>query len=147
MKHELITQTTLSSTTAVALCQHAMTHAESLGIAISICVVDISGLPLCAIRMNRSPLVSPAIAQKKAFTAVSFNKPTKDWQALQAERNNTLLALQSEEAFTFLGGGLPIIVNQTTVGAIGISGGSEAQDIECAEHAIQSLSIHSNNLL
>lgn len=129
----------LTSDSAIQLCMAAIEHAKSQNIAISICVVDTAGAPLAAVRMNQSPLISPEVARKKAFTAVSFGKPSKHWQTALADRNNNLLALQSEPNFTLLGGGIPIFIDDNIVAAIGVSGGSEAQDIDCATHAIESI--------
>lgn len=132
----------LSTQAAMQACMAAITHAESLNIAISVSVVDRAGLSLAAVRMNHSPLHSPDIAQRKAYTAVSFGKPTKQWQINLAEKQNVLMGLQSEPNFTFLGGGLPIESDHQILGAIGISGGSEQQDIECAMYALESLMNH-----
>jgi len=38
-----------------------------------------------------------------------------------------------------LGGGLPIILNGECVGAVGVSGASQAEDIACAEAALATL--------
>jgi len=37
------------------------------------------------------------------------------------------------------GGGLPIIADGAVIGAIGVSGGSEAQDTECAKAGLAAL--------
>ncbi|PJE55445.1 MULTISPECIES: GlcG/HbpS family heme-binding protein [unclassified Marinomonas] len=135
-----ITRQDLTTQTALHLCRVAIDKAEQLGINICITIVCSSGRSLASVAMNNAPLLSQAISHKKAFTAVSFGIPTKEWQTRLAERNNTLLALQSEPDFTFLGGGIPISHQGSVVGAIGVSGGSEQQDIDCATTAINSLS-------
>jgi uncharacterized protein GlcG (DUF336 family) len=40
---------------------------------------------------------------------------------------------------TLIGGGVPITVDNTVVGAIGVSGGTVDQDIECAHAALRAL--------
>ncbi|WP_137169949.1 heme-binding protein [Marinomonas sp. FW-1] len=139
MSKHTITKQHLTTQSALLLCCAAVDQAEQLGINICITIVCSSGRVLANVAMNHSPLLSQAIAHKKALTAVSFGIPTKDWQSKLAERNNTLLALQSEPDFTYLGGGLPIFLDNCLVGAIGISGGSEQQDIDCANAAITNL--------
>ena len=139
MFNNTIIKQDLSTQAALHLCRAAIDQAEQLGINICITIVSSSGRSLASVAMNNAPLLSQAISHKKAFTAVSFGIPTKEWQTKLAERNNTLLALQSEPDFTFLGGGIPISHQGSIVGAIGISGGSEQQDIDCATTAINSL--------
>lgn len=134
-----ITKQDLTTLAALQLCRAAIDHAEQIDIHICITVVDTSGRSLASVVMNKAPLLSQDISHKKAITSVSFGIPTKEWQTRLAERNNTLLALQSEPDFTFLGGGLPILLDGCLVGAIGISGGSEQQDIDCANAAITNL--------
>lgn len=134
-----ITKQDLTTLAALQLCRAAIDRAEQIDIHICITVVDTSGRSLASVAMNKAPLLSQAISYKKAITSVSFGIPTKEWQTRLAQRNNTLLALQSEQDFTFLGGGLPILLDACLVGAIGISGGSEQQDIDCANAAITNL--------
>lgn len=133
-----ITKQDLATEAALQLCNAAIDKAKELGISVCISVVNSSGRSLACVAMNNAPLLSQGISHKKAFTAASFGIPTKEWQTRLSERNNTLLALQSEPDFTFLGGGLPILLGGAVIGAIGISGGSEEQDIDCATAAINS---------
>lgn len=139
MLNHTITKQDLTTQAALQLCSAAINHAEQIDIHICITVVDTSGRSLASIAMNKAPLLSQAISHKKAITSISFGIPSKEWQTRLAQRNNTLLALQSEPDFTFLGGGLPISLEGNIVGAIGISGGSEQQDIDCANAAITNL--------
>ncbi|MCW4631448.1 MULTISPECIES: GlcG/HbpS family heme-binding protein [Marinomonas] len=139
MLNKTITKQDLATQAALQLCSAAMDQAEKCGINICITIVNSSGRTLASAAMNNAPLLSQAISHKKAFTAASFGIPTKQWQERLAERNNTLLALQSEPDFTFLGGGIPILLQGIVIGAIGVSGGSEQQDIDCATIAINTL--------
>jgi uncharacterized protein GlcG (DUF336 family) len=132
-------QTNLTTMAAIQMGMAAIQHAERLNIHISLTIVDTTGHSLTSLRMNQSPLISMGVAEKKAYTALSFRRPTRDWQTSLAQKQVVLAALQSEPKFTYLGGGLPIVINDEVVGAIGVSGGSESQDIDCAQHAIESL--------
>ncbi len=40
---------------------------------------------------------------------------------------------------TLIGGGVPITVDNAVVGAIGVSGGTVDQDVECAHAALRAL--------
>ena len=50
-----------------------------------------------------------------------------------------LAALDTHPDLLMLGGGLPIILNGECVGAVGVSGASQAEDIACAEAALGTL--------
>ena len=132
-------QTVLTTDAASALCQAAMEHAKTLNVRICVSVVDLTGLPLATVRMNGAPIISAEVARKKAVTSVAFGKPSKEWQIALAERQNALMALQSEPDFTYLGGGFPIELDGHVVAAIGVSGATEQQDIDCAQYAIQTV--------
>jgi uncharacterized protein GlcG (DUF336 family) len=122
-------------TTEVALraVDGAVQHAIQLGIKINVAVCDASGTPMAFLRMNGAPLHSIGISEDKAYTAVSFGLPTGQWvQILSKHSDGVRLGLPTRPRFVQFGGGLPIHVNGTLVGGIGVSGGSEQQDEECA---------------
>jgi uncharacterized protein GlcG (DUF336 family) len=102
-------------TTEVALraVDGAVQHAIQLGIKINVAVCDASGTPMAFLRMNGAP--------------------TSQWvQILSKHSDGVRLGLPTRPRFVQFGGGLPINVNGTLVGGIGVSGGSEQQDEECA---------------
>lgn len=146
----------LSTDSALIMLQAAKQKAEQLGISICISVVGPQGIPLASIRMNGAPLLSASLAEDKAYTAVSFNRATHEWDERLASQPKVQQALGQRDRFTMLGGGLPVNVPAETlsgaasgtgsltassllVGAVGVSGGAVHQDIECAEAAIDAL--------
>ncbi|MGO3346100.1 MAG: GlcG/HbpS family heme-binding protein [Marinomonas sp.] len=135
----IVPNSSLSTRAAIALCDSAMTAAEQLNITICVAILCPAGNILASINMNCAPLLSAKLAHKKAYTAVSFKQNSHDWQEKLANKPQVLNALLSEPMFTYLGGGSPIFVGQQLVGAIGVSGGSEQQDITCALQAIAAL--------
>ncbi|MEL0614786.1 heme-binding protein [Marinomonas arenicola] len=135
----IVPNNNLSTRAAIELCDSAMTAAEQLHITICVAIVCPAGNVLASINMNCAPLLSAKLAHKKAYTAVSFKQNTYNWQEKLANKPQVLDALLSEPMFTYLGGGLPIFIEQQLVGAIGVSGGSEQQDISCALKAIATL--------
>lgn len=143
----------LSADSALTMLQAAKKKAEQLGINACISVVGPQGIPLASIRMNCAPLLSASLAEDKAYTAVSFNRATHEWDDHLALQPKVQQALAKRDRFTMLGGGLPINLpaeppqspaadthlptqSALLVGAIGVSGGSVHQDIECAQAAI-----------
>lgn len=153
----------LSTDSALSMLQAAKQKAEQLGIKVCISVVGPQGITLASIRMNGAPLLSASLAEDKAYTAVSFNRATHEWDERLASQPKVQQALGQRDRFTMLGGGLPVNVPAATsissdtgydsgstgsltsssllVGAVGVSGGAVHQDIECAEAAIAALGI------
>jgi uncharacterized protein GlcG (DUF336 family) len=72
---------------------------------------------------------SIAIAQDKARTSALFRVPSKSYQDRLAGGDTYVLRLSG---VTPVAGGMPIMVGGKIIGAIGISGGSAAQDHQVA---------------
>ena len=73
------------------------------------------------------------IAIDKAYTAASFGLPTGAWHAALASHSDAVRqGLVLRPRFVAFGGGLPIVEDGALIGGIGVSGGSEAQDEQCA---------------
>ncbi len=126
LHHSVSTQ--LAVTVAAAACDFAK-H-ENLNICVS--VLDRHGHPLAFQRMQGAPLHSIQIAEDKAFTAVSFGFATHLWQERLKENGHLRQALSQQPRLLMIGGGMPLICDHERVGAIGVSGASEQQDIACA---------------
>ncbi len=77
--------------------------------------------------MNGAPLHSIQIAEDKAFTAISFGLATHVWQERLKENGHLRQTLSQQPRML-----MPLHVNDELVGAIGVSGASEQQDIDCA---------------
>jgi uncharacterized protein GlcG (DUF336 family) len=117
----------------------ACEHATALGVRICVWVLDRHGNPLALQRINQAPLPSTEIARGKAYTAVSFGFPTHLWQSRLADKPHLLQGLSQQPGVVMFGGGVPIRYKGEIVGAIGVSGASEAQDQQCAEAGIQAV--------
>ncbi len=120
---------------ALAACQYAADN----NLKICAWVLDRHGNPLAMQRINNAPMPSTEIARGKAFTAVSFGFGTHLWQERLADKPHLLSGLNVQDGIVMFGGGLPIEVNGERVGAIGVSGASEAQDQACAQAGIDAL--------
>lgn len=46
------------------------------------------------------------------------------------------IGLATRGGFALFGGGIPVFVAGQAVGGIGVSGGTEDQDVDCAKHAL-----------
>lgn len=92
----------------------------------NIAVLDSGGNLVAFQRMDGAMLASIQIAEHKARAAATFRRETKFFEnGIQLSKLNYLLAFDGIIASR---GGIPIIVEGKIIGAIGVSGGSDAQD-------------------
>jgi len=135
MAIEMIASLDLASAEEIA--DLALAEATGAGLNVCVAVVDRAGYPLLFKRQPGAPFHSIDIALDKAYTAVSFGLATGKWDKRLAEGSEMLRhGLMQRERFVGFGGGLPIKHGGARVGAIGISGGSEAQDVAFGEAAL-----------
>lgn len=137
-----VSRQTLTAAAAESLLDGAEARARELGMAISVAVLDESGVLKAFRRMDGAPLVTVAAAQKKALTAVGFGMATgRAW--IEFAKGDPILEAGMHELpdFILLGGGVPVKVDGALVGAIGVSGGHYAHDEECALAALASLGL------
>ncbi len=135
----LTEETSLSWQSAQQICDAACQYACEHKLKICIWVLDRHGNPLAMQRINHAPLPSTAIAKDKAHTAVSFGFGTHLWQQRLADKPHLLTGLTQRPDMVLFGGGLPIKHNGQLVGAVGVSGASEAQDQACAAAGIAAI--------
>lgn len=120
---------TLTLDGAKKIAQAAEQFAIANNRSVVIVVMDGGGNLLYLERMDDAPLGSLQIAEEKAHTAVIFKSPTKDFQDGLGKGNLSYLKLN---ALPFEGG-IPIMADGTVIGAIGVSGGTAAQDGQVAK--------------
>lgn len=126
----------LSLTLAMPLLQAALAKASELEVRVSIAIVDVAGLLIHMAHMDGAPLQSRDIALNKAYTAASFGLPTDEWQQRLAKASaNVREGLPLQPRMALFGGGKPITFDGELIGAIGVSGASEAVDTLCAKAA------------
>jgi uncharacterized protein GlcG (DUF336 family) len=101
-----------------------------------IAIVDDGGRLMHLIRRDGTQYGSIEVAQDKARTAIAFRRPSKALEDAVAGGRNAILALSGA---TPIEGGIPIVVDGEMVGAIGVSGGSSAQDGQVAQAGVSAL--------
>ncbi len=122
--------------------QAAVQEAQRLGVRVNVAVVDASGLLAAFLRMPGAPLHSIDIAADKAYTAASFGLPTGQWsQALLTHSEAVRGGIVLRPRFVAFGGGLPIVEDGMRIGGIGVSGGSEQEDAQCAQAGLAALGL------
>jgi uncharacterized protein GlcG (DUF336 family) len=119
---------------AMALTIATAASAECGAIA-SIAVVDRAGRIKVHLQGDGGSPHNLELARRKAYTARTFRMPSAAW----AKRTETTNAGQRMLTDVIpLGGGVPIMVGEETIGAIGLSGAPGGQEKEeaCARSAI-----------
>jgi uncharacterized protein GlcG (DUF336 family) len=102
-----------------------------------IAIVDGTGHLSMVHRMDGASYGSIPNATGKAKTAYDYRQPTKNFNdRLTAGTAPHLLTIKDA---TFIEGGLPIVFGGKIVGAIGVSGGSTAQDSQVAKAGADAL--------
>ena len=124
----------ITAEAAHAVIDAAVQKACELGTAISVYIMDESGILKAFSRMDNAPLVTIDAARKKALTAVGYGLATgESWYGFMKDDPIMMNGIQQFTDFILLGGGLPIFIDGSLAGAIGISGGHYSQDEECAK--------------
>lgn len=92
-----------------------------------IAVVDDGGNLMALERIDGTFAAGANISIGKARTAVLFKKPTRAFEDIIKNGRTSMVALND---FTPLQGGVPIVVDNEIVGAVGVSGAASAQQDE-----------------
>ncbi len=111
----------------------ALLRAEQLGGAFNIAVTDKAGTLVAFARMDGAFVASGAIAQDKAWTVTAFGGlPTDGLYAAISGEDAVREGIGQRGRVAAFGGGVPITLGGSYVGAVGVSGGSAAQDEDVA---------------
>ena len=119
----------------------ARAKAQENGWGMSFAVVDLAGHPVILTRMDTARWLNTRVAQSKALTSVTFRRPSADVGELTKTRPQlweSLVALVDQPLLP-AGGGLPLIMKGELLGGVGVSGGTEAQDVECARAGLDAI--------
>ncbi|GAB0153620.1 heme-binding protein [Marinobacterium sp. BA1] len=134
-----VNRATLDYRAALKAVAAAAEQAKALGVNVSIALVGRSGQPLAQLSLNDAPPQTSLLALRKARTSAGFKVPSNFFRDNNSDDVHLLAALDTHPDLLMLGGGLPIILNGECVGAVGVSGASQAEDIACAEAALGTL--------
>lgn len=102
---------------------------------VCIAVLDDGGHLLHLIRMDGASPANARIAMEKGRTAAESRRSTAAWQ----ERIRTRPELLRMPEITPVQGGLPIVVESSCVGGVGVSGVQSHQDEQIAKAGIDAL--------
>ncbi len=127
-----ITRRIISSEAALTAVETAVAKGRERGAAVVAAVVDIGGDLIACLRADGAFAASVSIAKDKAYTAAVFGAATDDLS--NALKDNPVLhhGIALRPGVVLFGGGLPLVEDGAVIGAIGVSGGSEDDDRDCA---------------
>jgi glc operon protein GlcG len=122
----------------------AQRKSAEMGLKCNIAIVDDGGHLLTFARMDGARPASGFTAMTKAVSAATFRQATGTLPANGEPDMLLSLSLQNAAAagggkITTLKGGVPIMVDNQVIGAVGVGGGTGEQDAEIAKAGIQAL--------
>ncbi|MCQ2549308.1 MAG: heme-binding protein [Lachnospiraceae bacterium] len=125
---------------AVKLIEVVEEKAIEMGMRVVIAVSDASGRPIAVHCMDGAYHGSFDVALNKTYTSTAFQMPTAKLARLCAPGGELYgLQFSNDGKVMILGGGEPLMVGKTMIGALGVSGGSAAQDSELAAYGASAL--------
>ena len=123
--------TAITSDNAKKVAAAALAEARKNSWTMAAAVVDPAGDLVYFEKLDGTQAASVSIAVDKARASARFKRPTKALQDALAAGGEGLRILGLPGAVP-VDGGVPIVMDGKIVGAIGLSGGTSAQDGQCA---------------
>ncbi|MEV3856042.1 heme-binding protein [Streptomyces sp. NPDC050095] len=128
--------THLTADAAQKAAQAALAEAKKENQKVSVAVVDRNGNTILTVRGDGAGPQSYEAAEKKAFTAVSWNAPTSEL----AKRLENAPTLKDIPGTLFLGGGAPVTAKGAPIAGIGVAGAPSGDiDEKIAQAGVASL--------
>ncbi len=126
----LLTEKAISTDMAITMAQAALAKCRADNYHVSVHVMDVDGMDKVAIRDDGSGEVNFTVSKQKAFTALTYKRPSSVTEKALANMSPARII----PGIFAVGGGLPIKVGDEVIGAIGVGGapGSD-KDEACAQ--------------
>lgn len=122
----------LSHTDAARIIAAIQRELELRGQGAAVAVVDAHGELIAFLRTDGCKLPSITIAINKAFTAARERRPTAEI-GLESRTVTCAMTNFGDLRYTAWGGGIPIVLKGEVIGAVGVSGLTEDEDITLAQ--------------
>jgi glc operon protein GlcG len=105
-----------------------------------IAVADLHGELIALLRLDGAPLPSIQIAVNKAYTAARERRASREiGRKVRDPEKGFDIAYYGDPKILGWGGGLPVVLDGSVVGAIGVSGLPETEDIELAQMGVEAI--------
>jgi glc operon protein GlcG len=128
----------LTHSDAMIVIDAVRAHLETNQLGAAVAVADEHGEPIALLRTDGCPLPSIQNALNKAYTAARERIPSGELGRRSREDGFPLTNF-GDLRYTGWGGGLPIIVKGQVIGAVGVSGLPEADDVKAAQIGLDAL--------
>jgi glc operon protein GlcG len=109
----------------------ALAEARRNNWTVAAAIVDPAGELVYFEKVDSTQMGSTEIAIEKARTAARFKRPSKEFEDVISAGGSGLRMLGVPFVLP-VAGGVPLVVDGKIVGAIGVSGGTNVQDAQCA---------------
>ncbi len=131
---QLATKKSLTLDAARKLADAARAEATANKWTMVIAIVDDGANLVYLERADGTQIGSVEVATDKARSAVKFKRPTKAFEDMLAGGRQAILKLPGALPVE---GGVPLMIDGVVLGAIGLSGGTSAQDGQVAAAAVK----------
>jgi glc operon protein GlcG len=132
-ENRMKTKSVLTQTEVTQILAAARTEAQNNGWAVSIAVTDDGGHLLGFERLDGCAPIGGYIAIEKARTSALGRRESKGYEEMV---NGGRTAFVTAPLLTSLEGGVPIIIDGQTIGAVGVSGVKADQDAQVAKAGV-----------
>ena len=134
---QVLTHKDVSARMAWNIIEAATAHCEKEGWSVTVAVVDRVGRLRAYLQGDKASLANIELARRKAYTAVTFRRPSMEW-AQRTAPGSELFGQRSLTDVIPLGGGIPIKIGEDTIGGIGVSGApGQEKDEACAKAGLE----------
>ncbi|MGQ0619926.1 MAG: GlcG/HbpS family heme-binding protein [Panacagrimonas sp.] len=135
-----ISESNISWEAAARITHAAVEYGRIQGLKVCAAVVDRNGSLISLLRIPGAPFHSTDIATDKAYTAASFGLATGEWAKVLPQHSAAVQqGVPLRPRMVLFGGGIPVIHEGHCVGAVGVSGATEEQDVECARKGLEAV--------
>lgn len=133
----------LTSQQTRTLIAGAQERAREKGLRVTVAVVDEGGLLQALERMDGAFPLSARIAEAKAAGSAVWHRDGGDLAAVQRERGAFFEAVSSMARLPLIPGAGSLVLRQegVVVGAVGVSGATADEDLDCAEAGVAALAL------
>ena len=132
------TRPVLTDATVTQAIEAAVVEARSMGVPVTIVVVDDGGNLKAMRRMDGAPLVSIETARNKAYAAAAIGMPGDDFfDAIRGDAA-AVASFASRPGLALIAGGVPLVAGGALVGGMGVAGAmTGAEDRRIAESGVK----------
>jgi uncharacterized protein GlcG (DUF336 family) len=139
---QTLTQQNISVAQAMAIVETVIETCGGTGdvVTVTVAVLDRAGEPRLMLAADTSNPHNLDLARRKAYTALTFRRTSLEWVARTADGSRRAGQRQMVDVIA-LGGGVPIMIGDNPIGAVGVSGapGGQPFDDACARAGVEAI--------